>query len=209
MPHEGVEEEDDIRIIDPTKLDEQARLVKEAEDLARRKEKVEKKLGGTITGAPSRTTGKPRDIGLETQFLKDDIEKVEENVSDLQDSVFKIEDLISDPFNFFLGFFKKPAFITKLFAASALITGFTKIIIDRVKAMFAPGGVLDKRKFVLDQVKTIPELKALIDAKQGVVFFTPQIGLRQGAVKGIAENLRDGENLYRQEHIGDIMMRGI
>ena len=51
----SVEEEDDLRIIDPVKLREQAELLEQAKDIVDEKEKLEDRLN--ILGTPSRDSG--------------------------------------------------------------------------------------------------------------------------------------------------------
>lgn len=74
---------------------------------------------------------------------------------------------------------------------------------EQIKQMFAPGGVYDVRKDVLDAVKNVSSLKSIIDMEQGRVFFTSDTGesLRQGVPQAANTNTRvNGFKQYTQEY---------
>lgn len=71
-------------------------------------------------------------------------------------------------------------------------------VIDEVKSMFQPGGVLDVRKDVLDAVRQVANIDHMINVSQGKIFFTSDTSeiLRQGIP--LNYNTRDRVNGYKQ-----------
>ena len=83
------------------------------------------------------------------------------------------------------------------------VQGLFDQINEQIKQMFAPGGVYDVRKDVLDAVKNVSSLKSIIDMEQGRVFFTSDTGesLRQGVPQAANTNTRvNGFKQYTQEY---------
>lgn len=71
-------------------------------------------------------------------------------------------------------------------------------VINEVKSMFQPGGVLDVRKDVLDAVRQVANIDHMINVSQGKIFFTSDTSeiLRQGIP--LNYNTRDRVNGYKQ-----------
>ena len=83
------------------------------------------------------------------------------------------------------------------------IQGLYQQVIDQIKDMYKPGGILDVRKEVLDANKQVASLKSVIDLEQGRVFFTSGTGeiMRQGVPQATnTENRLNGYKQYLQEY---------
>jgi hypothetical protein len=76
-------------------------------------------------------------------------------------------------------------------------------VIEQIKDMYAPGGILDVRKEQLDSLRQVGTLSSLIDMEQGRVFFTSNTGelLRQGVPQATnTEGRVNGYKQYLQEY---------
>lgn len=76
-------------------------------------------------------------------------------------------------------------------------------IITQIKDMYAPGGILDVRKDVLNSLKQVGSIESLVDMEQGRVFFTANTGeiLRQGVPQATnTEGRVNGYKQYLQEY---------
>jgi len=83
------------------------------------------------------------------------------------------------------------------------VQGLYQQVIDQIKDMYKPGGILDVRKEMLDANKQVASLKSVIDLEQGRVFFTSGTGeiMRQGVPQATnTENRLNGYKQYLQEY---------
>jgi len=220
---DDVEEEIDIRLVDPAKLDEEFRKVEKVEDLAERLEKASDKMkkyvgGGAPTdldkehrdreGRLSKAFGKEPEANRmlmkmqETQeSLTNKIDKFDDQLDVLTDKMGEFSGIARDPAGFLMRFvFKKAGPLVKI---TALIMG-VKLVYDAILAfiqdMYKPGMALDIRKAVLDSARSIPQLAALIDMKHGKVFFTADTRISQHpAQHSNTEKLIDGHLRYQYQ----------
>lgn len=75
-------------------------------------------------------------------------------------------------------------------------------VVDQIKDLYKDGGLLDPRKKVLDEMKTIAPLRTVIDINQGKIFFTSDTSemLRQGvATSTNTRSMVNGHKQYIQE----------
>lgn len=75
-------------------------------------------------------------------------------------------------------------------------------IVRRIKSLFAPGGIFDVRKLVMDAAKEINSLKVITKIENGIVYFSSDTSeiLRQGVTNGVS-NTRElvyGHKRYLQ-----------
>jgi len=222
---DDVEEEIDIRLVDPAKLDEEFRKVEKVEDLAERLEKASKKIKESDVNLP-KGQGAPTDItrdkqGRLTQAFEKDTEanrmlmKLQETQESLTNKIDKFDDqldVITDKMGEFSGIARDPAgfmmrYVFKkagpLVKITALIMA-VKLVYDAILAfiqeMYKPGMALDIRKAVLDSARSIPQLAALIDMKHGKVFFTADTRISQHpAQHSNTEKLIDGHLRYQYQ----------
>ena len=221
---DDVEEEIDIRLVDPAKLDEEFRKVEKVEDLAERLEKAQKVLGKEFArgGAPqdldeshrdregrlSKAFGKDEEANRmlmklqETQeSLTNKIDKFDDQLDVITDKMGEFSGIARDPAGFLMRYvFKKAGPLVKI---TALIMG-VKLVYDAILAfiqdMYKPGMALDIRKAVLDSARSIPQLAALIDMKHGKVFFTADTRISQHpAQHSNTEKLIDGHLRYQYQ----------
>lgn len=106
------------------------------------------------------------------------------------------------PIQFFGGRLLGIAKASAIGAALFLTEEVFEEIVNRVKSLFAPGGVFDVRKLVLDASKEINSLKVITKIENGIVYFSSDTSeiLRQGVTNGVS-NTRDlvyGHKRYLQ-----------
>jgi hypothetical protein len=72
------------------------------------------------------------------------------------------------------------------------------MVINEIKGLYEPGGIFDKRKEMLNDMKQVANLEHMVDIHQGRVFFTSDTGefLRQGIPQNY--NTRKMVNGYKQ-----------
>jgi len=83
------------------------------------------------------------------------------------------------------------------------VQGLYQQVIEQIKAMYQPGGILDVRKEQLDSLRQVGSLSSIIDMEQGRVFFTSNTGelLRQGVPQATnTEGRVNGYKQYLQEY---------
>ncbi len=211
----SVEEESNIRILDPRKLDAQARkTIKQMEDIRKRLEAEAKKadkatdlIGGPAqdilnqqagrTGTPGKIlagSGLVGDAGapfIRSNPFKELREQVRVNTamtSELDKQLSKTiqglseaQGALASPFGFMLGKAKAalPMTLLKFTIIGAIVATVAQQVFKMVKDSFGPGGINDVRKRVLDEASTIPDLENLIAIRNGSVFFTSDVRVRQ------------------------------
>ncbi|MBF85123.1 MAG: hypothetical protein CL489_11740 [Acidobacteria bacterium] len=83
------------------------------------------------------------------------------------------------------------------------VQGLYQQVIEQIKSMYQPGGILDVRKDQLDSLRQVGSLSSIIDMEQGRVFFTSNTGelLRQGVPQATnTEGRVNGYKQYLQEY---------
>ena len=83
------------------------------------------------------------------------------------------------------------------------VQGLYDQVVQQIKDMYKPGGILDVRKDQLDSLRQVGSLASIIDMEQGRVFFTSGTGeiLRQGVPQATnTENRLNGYKQYLQEY---------
>ena len=103
-----------------------------------------------------------------------------------------------------LGALGKAGFVG-LIAAMVIqqVQGLYDQVVQQIKDMYKPGGILDVRKEQLDSLRQVGSLASIIDMEQGRVFFTSGTGeiLRQGVPQATnTENRLNGYKQYLQEY---------
>lgn len=86
--------------------------------------------------------------------------------------------------------------------AIEMVQSVANQVIEEIKSMYEPGGVLDVRKETLNSISQIANLKHLIDVEQGKVYFTSDTAefLRQGIPQqGNTREKVNGHKQYLQE----------
>lgn len=150
----------------------------------------------------------------ERQSQKKTIDLAEKHRKELEKKIMGIEGNINQGYNEISGLMRNPIGFGRgkfmqllgkagIYGAIAMfaITMVQKVydqVIDEVKSMFEPGGVLDVRKDVLDTVRQVANLDHMINVSQGKIFFTSDTSeiLRQGIP--LNYNTRDRVNGYKQ-----------
>jgi len=177
---DGVEEEVDIRTIDPKKLDEEARNLKKAEDLANKSEKVDKRLGGGKTRKllETETPADRADIEfnkfkVDFEKLKEKVEKNEKFIDVARDDLNKVSDIVSDPVRFITNIFTNPKFITKLLGVGTAAIGLYHVVLGFIEKR-------DIRVRVLNELKAFGPLQKILDIRAGRIFFSADTSVYQG-----------------------------
>jgi len=83
------------------------------------------------------------------------------------------------------------------------VQGLYEQVIDQIRQMYQPGGIMDVRKEQLDSLRQVGSLSSIIDMEQGRVFFTSNTGelLRQGVPQATnTEGRVNGYKQYLQEY---------
>jgi len=210
----SVEEDANIRILDPRKLDAEGRkAVAEMERIRKRLEAEAKKadkavdqvLGGPAdilnkqlgrTGTPGKVLpssglaqGKApiersapfKDLRAEVKRLKEEAKKRDARLDGTIDKLSDVQSAINDPINLIFGKFrgKIPQLLLKGGIIGTIVLAVSQQIFQIIKDSFAPGGINDIRKQILDEAATIPDLENLIAIRNGSVFFTADTRVRQ------------------------------
>ena len=228
MPHpddfDHVEAEVNLNIIDAVKLDEQAKLAQKATQIAKEAEVADKKLkrlgirGGKVFPLAGEgrlgqimkqkdPQGKMFGLFEERAYMQENLNKLENKLDKMEDSINKFSDMASNPMAFILNIFKKSAGLKTIMKMAGVIFA-TKIayesVMGFVRTFFSPGSVFDIRKKVLEAVKSIPELKYLIDINNGSVFFTADTRLSQTApTTSNMESMRNSHMRFNYFYLGD------
>jgi len=108
-------------------------------------------------------------------------EKLEAGLDKATEKIKEASDFASNPLGFLIGKGRGgiPPFLLKGGIIGAIIFAVGKQIFEEVKRTFGPGGVNDIRKQVLDETATIPDLENLIAIRNGSVYFTADVRVRQ------------------------------
>ena len=211
----SIEEEINIRTLDPRKLDDLARkTLKDMEGIRKRLEAEAKKADKAVNqvNGPAQDilnqqagrTGTPGKIltqsglvqGLAPAMrkstpwldLKAQVKANTENQSKLEkglgraiQSLLEVQAGINDPIGLLFGAAKKrlPLNLIKGGIIGTLIIAIAQQVLEEYKNTFKPGGINDIRKMVLDEASTIPDLENLIAVRNGSVFFTSDVRVRQ------------------------------
>ena len=230
MVDSEVEEHMDMNLVDENQLDDEARKVAKAEGLADDLEKVQKRIDkvkretpevgqnkGMISGGGQgrlssqfqQTPGAGVMMGNQQQLqgLVNKVDKLDDTLDEVTDKIDEVSVILADPISFFarkIG--SKFGPITKIAAIIMATKIAYEAVVGFVMDMFKPGSALDIRKLVLDQVKSIPALKAFIDIKNGKMFFTADTRITQHpAQTSNTENLVDGHMRYNYERLGNVL----
>ncbi len=211
----SVEEETNIRILDPRKLDAQARkTIREMEDIRKRLEAEAKKATKAInqvsgpaqdimnqqqgrTGFPGKIladsgllsgAGAPMERSNPFKELREQVRQNTQGRSELDKKMDKTimglqeaQGILNSPFGFMMGKAKAqlPMTLLKFTIIGAIVATVAQQVFKMVKDSFGPGGINDVRKRVLDEAQTIPDLENLIAIRNGSVFFTSDVRVRQ------------------------------
>lgn len=146
-------------------------------------------------------------LGLtEAQKARKKLEgKIAGGLSSGEDTFNQIQSIGSNPFGVAKG--KILGMVGK-----AGIYGFIALMVYRVAEQlwqeymktFKPGGANDIRKLMEDRDKEMAELNDIIKRNAGIVFFTADVNLGQGAPQmSNTERLRDGVMRYNALHLGE------
>jgi chaperonin cofactor prefoldin len=201
-----VDEEIDIMIVDPDKLDAEAKKVAKATQLAEEAENADKKLGRLSGIFQSRDPDKKL-FGLfeDKEAIKDRISKLENKMDKTEDIINQFQPWAADPVGTFIqAGSRKLGPITKLAGVIMALTVTYKAIVAMVSSLFQPGSVFDIRKKVLEAAKSIPELNYLINIRNGNVFFTADTSISQTApTTSNTERMRDSHMRFNYFYLGD------
>jgi len=211
----SVEEDVDIRILDPRKLDAEGRkaigemekIRKRLEAEAKKADKAIDRIGGpaadiinldrgrtTTPGKIQATTGLAQGIApilKKSNPFKDLVAKVngleekdsiiEKQLDNTIEKLGNVQATISNPIGFLLqGLTRRiPTSLIKGGVIGTIVLAVASQVVEIVKGTFAPGGINDIRKQFLDEAATIPELDNLIAIRNGSIFFTSDVRVRQ------------------------------
>jgi len=235
----SVEKDVDIRLLDPRKLDAEARKVEremiairkrlEAEakkatdavekvqgapsDIAQAGKDIDKAIGKIPLGreaelkeqkrispigitpggerplvagvAPAGRKDAFRELRDRVNGLEDSDEAFEKNLDKISSSLSEVQKGIGDPFGLFFGKItaKIPSLLLKGGVIGTIVLAVGNIVLEKIKATFAPGGINDIRKLTLEEAKTIPDIDNLIAIRNGSVFFSSDTRVRQKVVE--------------------------
>ena len=226
------DDEDYSDYMDLLNLDQQKRIVEESEDLARRAKIANDQILANQIAPVSRDHSKlddsrevpkggemPEGTGTPQSEWEFRLKNMQDNLDDFKKTQMEIEssveevnsiisqgsDIISDPASFIQGMFKRLPFVLTLFGSIGVVTVLVGVIHEAVKKLFSKGHALDISKKIRDEVSSIPELRILIDSKQGRIYWTADTTVRQRApAHSTSERLRDGDDFYRHINIGRV-----
>lgn len=143
-----------------------------------------------------------KELENEVEMMKNDIKK---GIRQTTNALDEIDSLGSNPFNFAKG--KVMGAVGKAGVAGVIIMATIKIaefIYDKIEKSYGAGGVNDVRKLMLDRDREIGELNDILARRNGRVFFTGDIDLKQGApMFSNTERLRDQMIRYQALHLGE------
>ena len=140
----------------------------------------------------------------EDKGLLKDVKDIKKDLLEAKSKISEFDDVISSPVNLVARLIGKNKTAAKGGAIFLLASVIAKIILERVKEFFGPGGPGDIRKRVLDVVRTIPELSFLLDVREGKAFLTSDPRVRsQVAQNSATQSLGNREILYTQLNIGN------
>lgn len=214
----SIEEDVDIRILDPRKLDAEGRkAIGEMEKIRKRLEAEAKKAdkavkdiggapvdilntqvarGGAFTGpgkiqaetglakgiAPILKKSNPfKDLVAKVNGLEERDSVIEKELDGAIEKLSNVQATISNPVGFLLqGLTRRiPSALLKGGVIGTIVVAVASQVFELVKSTFAPGGINDVRKQFLDEASTIPELDNLIAIRNGSIFFTSDVRVRQ------------------------------
>jgi len=255
----SVEEDVNIRLLDPRKLDDQGRkaitemekirkrLEKEAKEATKAVEKVQgapadiERAGLDIDKAISKiplgreaelreqrrispigiTPGGARPLvaGVAPAGRKDPFRELRDRVDGLEGSderfekaldkateqLGELEGLVANPVGFVFGKIRGiiPSMLIKGGIIGTIIVAVASQVLEAVKSTFAPGGINDIRKLVLDEAATIPDVDNLVAIRNGSVFFSSDTRIRQRAVQtSNTESLSDQSQRFNELDLG-------
>ena len=210
MADNEVEEEFNITLIDPTKLDEEERKAQGLSKIDKQIQQgmlgLEKQGGlGKLAGQPNRMKQGAIKADKENADLRDTLDKAMEKMDELESKIGQIGSIAANPMGAITGQLMKNRGLMMLGKIGAIMMA-TKmvydIILSQIKSLFEPGAIFDVRKKVLESVKTIPELEYLINIRKGTVFFTHNTSISQLSADHYQSNA-DGEMRSRHLYLGD------
>lgn len=157
-----------------------------------------------------------REAKTEREGLEDEIKKAERERKKLELEIKGgIREAESD-FNQFLGATNNPVgfakgklmgYVGKAGLIGAVITTVYSVantLWEQYMKSFKDGGANDIRKLMDDRDKEMAELNDILARRNGMVFFTGDVDLRQGAPQfSNTERLRDGVLRYQALHLGE------
>ena len=212
MADNEVEEEFNITLIDPTKLDEEERKAQRLSKIDKQIQQgmlgLEKQGGlGKLAGQPNRMKQGAIKADKENADLRDTLDKAMEKMDELESKIGRIGSIAANPMGAITGQLMKNRGLMMLGKIGAIMMA-TKmvydIILSQIKSLFEPGAIFDVRKKVLESVKTIPELEYLLNIRKGTVFFSANTSISQlPADRGNTDRLRDGEMRFTHLYLGD------
>jgi len=212
MADNEVEEQFNITLIDPTKLDEEERK-------AQRLSKIDKQIqqgmlglekqGGLskLAGQSNRVKAGGAKAAKENADLRDTLDDVLSKMDEMESKISEFGSIAANPMGAITRQLMKNRGLLMLGKIGAIMMA-TKmvydIILSQIKSLFEPGAIFDVRKKVLESVKTIPELEYLLNIRKGTVFFTANTSISQlPSDRGNTDRLVDGEMRFRHLYLGD------
>jgi len=213
MADNEVEEEFNITLIDPTKLDEEERKAQRLSKIDKQIQQgmlgLEKQGGGLgkLAGQSNRVKQGAVKAHKENEKLRDTLDDVLSKMDDMEAKINKFAGIAGNPMGAITSQLMKNRGLLMLGKIGAIMLA-TKMVYDvilsQIKALFEPGAIFDVRKKVLEAVKTIPELEYLLNIRKGTVFFTANTSISQlPADRGNTDRLVDGEMRFRHLYLGD------
>lgn len=217
----SVSEELDLRIIDQDSLEREAKKLEKAQKLVDKKLQIEKILseklpnieaeekrltavGTPDLAPPGKRKEKPDDEKKsEEQKAEAKLEKLEEDIERIDPLVSEFAGIIQNPAGFLLRSITKGPILFKIAGALLGLKVAFDIILGVIEDAFKPGGPFDIRKRVLDEVKTLSELKQLVDIRSGRIFFLADTRVTQSPRgRGSTNELSNDMNRFRELNIG-------
>ena len=131
------------------------------------------------------------------------IDVIKKGLDETKSKISEISSDIDNPIRLLAKGLSKSKLGLKVLAASAIVTLLTTIILEKVKAIFGPGGPLDVRVLFRAEARTINQLQLLIDIQQGKVFYSSDMRVMSGVVDNSStQNIGEREERYKEIIIG-------
>ncbi len=131
------------------------------------------------------------------------VDRLEQGLDQAKKAISNVEKITDNPVIFLLDIISRNKNFAKLFAGGAIGLILTVVITTRLKEFFGPGGGGDIRKQIRDEVAITPDLKLLVDARSGKIFFSADSRVRsQLAQNSISESLSDKSQLFNLINVG-------
>jgi len=122
-----------------------------------------------------------KDLVAEVKANKAKQSKLDDKLDAVTDELGQVQGIVNNPIAFLFGKARGfiPTSLLKGGIIGAIVTAVATKVLDIVIGTFDDGGINDRRKAFLDEAQTIPELANLIAIRNGSIFFTSDVRVRQ------------------------------